>query len=824
MENNHYQIRPKGWAKQVKAFCLLGLLSVISLNSFGAAKFYEVTGNVSAKESNEPVVYALVALGSQADSSIVMTTYTDSLGNYQLANVKDGQYYILAQMVGYDKINEPIELDTTKNNVRKDFQLSIKQTKEVNVVAKRPFIESKSDRLVMNMDAQLASVGESVFDNLKKAPGVYIDKDDNINLRGKQGVLVMVNEKPTYLSGNQLTNYLKGMQVSEVEKIEIIINPPAKYDASGNSGIINIKLKKNSKIGLNGTMWAGAWRGEYTSGNFGGNVNYRAGKLNVFASVYPGEYKGYSTMDMDRHVLFNNINTTFSQFSRGNWDYKVLGYNAGADYDLDNRQTIGFMTRLGHNMGADDRKSTNDIFNGNTVADSSLLALSNNSGTYKNQSYNLNYKISLDTTGREFSADLDYAFYRNNDDNEMNTSYFDPLKSVLRSPSAIRGNTPVDVDIQSIKMDYIHPFMGYRIEAGAKASMVKTDNEIEYQNYVGNVWINDLRRSNHFKYSESVIAAYTAVSKELGKYSLKAGLRMENTNSDGNSITLAQRNKRSYVDFFPSFFVQRKISDNQNIGFNYNRRIDRPNYQNLNPFVYYIDEYTFEKGNAFLNPQYTNSFTLNHSFRNAIFTALSYSRTNDAQIDMIRQNDTTKIGYQVRENIDYSENFNLNIGFNLPVTKWYRINANMNAYTNRFYSKKGNDNINNDSYTMNAWTGHYFTLPKNYVLEITSWYQAPQAYGVFDLSGQYNIGMGIQKQILKQRGQIKLFVRDIFNSSKETVKMWSNGNLVMLNKNKWDSRQFGFNFSYRFGRDDVKPSREHKTGLDDEQNRVKTGK
>lgn len=800
------------------------LVLVFNLSSsFGKSGISHIEGKVIDNMNNEPIIYAVVAIGSTKDSSIVKTAYTDSSGYYQINGINDGQYYILAQMVGYNKFTEPIIIDSIHKNTEKIIKLDVYTQKEVKVVAKRPFIEAKSDRLILNTDAQIAAAGETVFETLKKAPGVYIDKDDNIQLRGKNGVLILINDKPTYLLGSQLANYLKGIQSNEVEKIEIITNPPAKYDASGNSGIINIKLKKNTKMGLNGSVNNSVWHGEHSSGNMGGNLNLRSGKVNLYTNIYPGDYNGYNTMDMNRYITYENSTTKFSELSKNEWEYKSLGYTVGADYDIDKRQTIGLMARGGRNSSNDSRISSNYIYSLSTVADSNLLANGMNNNSYNNQSVNLNYHIAIDTTGKELSVDLDYAGYNNNGNSSLNTSYFDPNNIEMRSPSLIKGSTPVDVNIQSVKADYIYPYKGYRFETGAKASMVNTDNQIQYSYYDNNSWINDDRRTNHFKYSEGIMAGYAVISKEFGKTSVKTGFRVENTFSDGNSLTLNERVKRQYIDFFPSFFIQQKLNDKNNIGFNYNRRIDRPNYESLNPFIYFLDEYTMEKGNPFLQPQYTNSFTLNHGYANAIFTALSYNRTSNPQIQLIRQNDTTKIGYETYENIDLMENYNFNVGLNMPVVKWYRVSANFNTFINKYESKKGTDNLNNNSLSMNIWSGHYFTLPKNYVFEISSWYQAPHTYGIYKLSSQLNIDLGLQKQLFNGKSTLKIFVRDVLKTNHVDVKV-NYANVNLTNTNNWESRSYGFSFTYRFGSNDIKPAREHHSGLEEEQNRVKTGK
>lgn len=806
--------------KTLKFLVISVALLLVSFSSFARPDDGHIKGKVFDKLNNKPVEFVAVILSSLPDSTMKSSLVTDSTGVYSF-NAPAGEYFISIQMVGYKPVKtSKITLLSKQQKELPPIKLENYEIKGVMVTTKPPLIEQKADRLVMNVDGSINTAGESAYDLLKKAPGVYLDKDDNVILRGKEGVMVTINDRPTHLSAKDLANYLKGMQSSEIGKVEIITNPPSRYDASGNSGIINIVTKKNLKPGINGSVYAGIKESERFGANAGANFNARYGKVNVYGSYNPGTYTGKWHNDMTRYMSDGR----FVQDINGGWRFNdgFGSFKIGADYDINDKNMIGFMVRRSANTEKDNLSSNTSIYDTSNVLDSVLFAKNKTNYTYDNTSYNVNYKSKLDTLGKELSFDLDYAKFNNNSTIYNDNYYYNTDGSEKRLPFFLKGRTPSDITVQSAKVDYVNPFLKYfRLETGAKYSKAETNNDLDYQYLRSNSWIDDLSRSNEFDYTEEVLAGYVSFSYEKNNTSIKAGVRTENTNSKGNSITMNKVVKRSYLDWFPTFFAQQKLSKNHTLGFSYNRRIDRPNYQDLNPFVFYVDQYTYQSGNPFLTPQYTNSFSLTHSYKNSLITTFSYSRTTDVMTDVLLLDDKTKIAEQTKQNYNNLNDISLNVNYNYSPVSWFRTNNNLTAFQKRYERNVGSQTHKQTSLTLNSVNS--FTLPADYSIEVSGFYESKMLYGVFEVQPQYFVDLGVQKNFMNKKATVKLSVRDIFKTLDSKVRA-KYDNVDLINHNTWSSQAIALNFSYRFGSDKVKPSRQHSTGIDDEQGRVGKGR
>lgn len=794
---------------------------VISMSAL-ATNYGRLTGVVSDKRMGTPIGDVSITISKLQDSTVLFSTLSDTSGFYEFGRIPEGDYFVSAYMMGYkDYTSEPVELDPNEGEVHSEIKMENLELKEVKVVGKKPYIEQKADKTVLNIESSSTATSENALEILRKAPGIMIDKDENVSLRGKEGVLVLIDDRPTYLSSTELANFLKNMQGAEVESIEIITNPSARYEASGNSGIINIRTKKNRKPGFNGTVSGGSNQGRKNASWGGLNLNGRKGKVNVYANYYPGLYQGDHTQNIYRKIQ-NPQNTLFDQVSEGEYKWQSHSYKSGIDVDINKKNTVGFMYRGYTNKGNNTNDATTKIYNYNRInPDSTLSSLSENSGRNRNNAFNLNYMARLDSSGKQLSADVDYATFRNTNDQQLTSNYLDALNYPLHPAKLLRGNMPNNVDIKSAKVDYVHPFAKtWKLETGAKTSFVTTDNKVTYENQINNVWQPDLGKSNHFRYDENIYAAYASVSKELKSTSVQVGLRSEYTDSKGNSLTMDSVVVRSYLDFFPTVFVNHKVNDNHNLSFSYNRRIDRPNYESLNPFLYFLDEYTFGKGNPYLKPQYTNSVTATHSFKSMFITSLSYSRTNDVAVELIEQDDSTKYTYQTTRNLNTMNNLNLNVSVNLNPTTWFRSNSNVNAFYNRYEYEQMN--VSKEQISVRLQSTNTFELPKSFSIEVTGFYQSPMLWGLMNIKSMYSVDFGVQKYFWNKKANIKLTLRDPFKLMKFKADL-NYSNLDGYINNTWDSRRIGLSFSYRFGNDDIKPSRQRKSGLEDEQNRVGGG-
>jgi outer membrane receptor protein involved in Fe transport len=784
-----------------------------------------LAGNVIG-ENSMALTYATIHLLNSKDSSLVKTTITDSTGNYSFKNVTAGSYFLRASMAGYYEksssllvVNEKI---TQVHIPSLQLKISSQSLKTVTVTARKPFIERKIDRTVINVENSTIAAGSTAMEVLEKAPGVMVDKDGNISMAGKSGVLVMIDGKQTFMSSNDLAQLLRSMQSSQVESIELITNPSAKYDAAGNSGIINIKTKKSKTIGTNGSVSIGAGYGNYSKSNTDLTFNHRNEKLNFFGNYsYGNNYTG-RTIDIKRISRLNNENTYFTQQQIETRNYQNNRFKAGVDVFINTKNTLGFLVTGYMNNGGFSSKNQTRIGNTEKTTDSSVNVIGENNGHYRNTAYNINYKTILDTTGMELSIDADYSHNPSGDISTYNNYFFNKEGEPFKNPYLNRNTTPSIINIKSIKADYVYPVSkNMKVEAGLKSSVVRTDNDLQFEEFENQNWKNNINRSNHFIYDENIHAAYINASNQFKKTSIQLGVRAEKTISKGNSITENKIVKRSYFDLFPSLFVNQSFNDKHSATFSYSRRIDRPSYNALNPFVYYLDQYTFQKGNPFLNPQYTHSFELTYMFKRKYTATVGYSKTSDIITDVILPDTARKGLYQTSANVKNANFFNLTINAPITVTKWWNSNNTFTAFNNQYHTTglEGLElNANKTSFYFNS--NHNFTLPKGFGAEVSGNYRSSMVYGTLNMGSQYGLDMGISKSLANKKANIKLSVSDVFNTRQLIVhSTLSNVSYNLVQKP--ETRVFRLTFSYRFGSTSIKDARNHSTGLESEQSRIK---
>lgn len=631
-----------------------------------------ITGYVN-DDKLSPAQYATVTLCLAGDSSVVKKVLTTINGDYLFENIAAANYRIAVEWIGYKKFYSPsFQFTATRTIENITLVAESTQLENVTIVSKKPLIEHRNDKVILNIANSILAAGNSALEILAKAPGVTVDQDGNISLRGKRGVNVMLDGKPTYLSAEQLTTTLRATSGNNIQTIELISNPSSKYDASGSGGIINIRLKKNSNYGTNGTVTAGSGYGSYYKANSGVTLNHRSKNVNVFGSYNYDKGKDFENLKVHRS---NQNGTQTTYFDVNGHDVSTRSnqsYKAGIDYDLNDKTVIGFMASGFVNNNTTDANSITLIGGLPQQADSTITANTPAYMQLKNQTYNLNYKTVIDTMGKEFNADLDYSTF--NSVNDVNyTNYFSNAPGAsLKAPLVFRNSTPSTIKIWAAKADYVYPFSSQtKLETGVKSSYVKTDNDSQFENLEGESWQNDLTRSNRFIYKEYVNAAYANLQTAFDDTKLQIGLRTELTNSEGNSINTNSVVKRNYLDFFPNISVSREVSKDQEIGLSYGRRIDRPDYKSLNPFIYFADLYTFSQGNPLLNPQYTNAFTLSYGYKKTLNISLGYSHTKDVITTTLLTDTVKKTLLLFDQNLATQTLLDLNVSLPVTITKWW---------------------------------------------------------------------------------------------------------------------------------------------------------
>ncbi len=783
----------------------------------------DVHGVITDKQ-NKSVEFANVVLLNANDSALVKAAITDESGKFTFEGIPAGNYIIMVAQIGFEKYSMPVTL----NGTNKDLPAIVLQSgtvnlKETTVSAMRPLIEHHIDKTVVNVENSIINAGSTLLDILKRSPGVSVDGDGNVSLKGKQGVLIMLDGKPTYLSQTDLTNLLKQLRSDDLSQIEIITNPSAKYDAAGNSGIINIRLKKKQNLGFNGSFHTSFGQGFYPDFSFGPNLNYRTEKVNLFGSY--NFWRGYYFED--NHLLRKfHDGESVSAFDQNTFDKAVndnQNYRAGVDYFINSKHTTGFLFRGNLSTNEDKTTSTTEVMN-NNVLDSTYNTENKSNGKYTNLTFNINHVFRIDTAGRELTADIDFAQYENSTNFNFRTNHFSINPPNLPYTILEKSLQPATITIKSGKADYTHPLSKtMKFETGIKSSYVETDNDVKYYRINNETEILDSGKTNHFIYKENINAAYINWSAQFGKFGLQLGLRGEQTVAEGDQQTTDEDFKLDYFELFPSAFTTYKINDKHEVALNYSRRIDRPAYQQLNPFRYFLDPYTFQEGNPSLQPQFTHSFEFSYTFMGMISAAINYSHTDDAMTQISKQIDSTRTTFVTTENISTYDNYGFSLSVPYEITKWWMTSNNFNIYNNTYEGVVSGGNIRKHLTSFAVNTQNSFQLTHGWTFEMGAYYNSKQIFGTFLIDPQWSVNAGIGKSFLHDRLRMRIDINDIFWTDK-TNSVINYNNVDATFNQTYDSRFARLHLTYNFGKQTVEQARRRRSGAEDELNRVRQGR
>ncbi|MEO5683277.1 MAG: TonB dependent receptor [Chitinophagaceae bacterium] len=809
------------------------LLVLMAAASVTAQTEGKISGHVT-DGSQKIIESATTMLLKAKDSAVLKMGAASKDGNFLFEGIAAGKYLVAVSAVGYKKTFSPIfEINEANISIAlKTIQLvpNSKDLTGVTVVGRKALIEQHIDRTVVNVDAAVSNAGATALEVLEKSPGVTVDKDGSISLKGKQGVQVFIDGKPSYLSGADLVNLLKNMTASQLDQIEIMTNPPAKYDAAGNSGIINIKTKKNKAKGFNGSINAGYSQGFYARTNESLNLNYRTGKFNAFLNYSYNKYNSYNQLSIHRVYKETDGKTVKAMFDQLAFMPRSNNSNNlkfGMDFFASKKTTLGFVATGFLNPSNQRNFNTSYLKDAIGEVDSIVYSTSKSHNSWKNGALNLNFRHQYDSTGRELTADVDFSKYSSNDNQSFSNASFTP-EWVPKGQTNLKSLLPVDINIYSAKLDYTHPLKKEaKLEAGFKTSYVNTDNAANYFNVNGSSEQVDYDKTNRFLYKENINAAYVNYNRQFKKFGVQAGLRFENTNYKGHQLGNVQKPgsdssfTRTYNNFFPTIFISYAADKNNQFGLSVGRRIDRPAYQDLNPFLFFIDNYTYETGNPFLQPQYSNNVELSHTFKGFLTTTANYSKTKNFFTETFGQKDYATI--VSRGNIGQRQNAGLSVSAQVKPAKWWSAslygNYNYNYFKGVLYGEVVNVSGSNVLFNVN----NQFTFGKGWSAELSGFYRTKGIEGQIMINPMGQASAGVSKQILKGKGSVRVNIRDIFYTNK------ARGTIIFQQteayfQNTRDSRVAGISFTYRFGKPIKGPQNNRKKGgADDEQNRVKAG-
>jgi hypothetical protein len=779
-------------------------------------------------DQQSPVAGASVAIRRQADSSVIKYTVSDAKGKFAFADVAGGRYFLYVSHIGYTPVSSPVfDLKSGSSTDLPPFRLvrSAGAMTAVTVNGRRPPVEVRADKTILNVEGTINAVGQNALDLLRKSPGVMVDKDDNISLSGKSVSKIYIDGRQVPLSGTDLSDYLKTLQSSEVESIELINNPSARYDAEGNAGIINIRLKKNRSFGSNGSFTAGYYVGTHSNYNGGLSFNHRDARVNWFGNY---DYnKPYNTVHMSLYRVA--LDTLFDQHSVFPVKNQTHTFKTGVDFFPNKYNTFGIMidgSLSDFTATSTSRTVISYVPTGDT---SRILEADNaNSGRRDNGNLNLNFHHT-DTLGHDLSMDANCGIFRIRGSQLQPNLYYDPTGTYLLYSDIYNVLTPTDIDIYSFKTDDERSFKKGKLGLGIKSSYVTSGNNYQQYDVLAYTKLKDTLGSSSFNYRENINALYANYSRPFKTLALQAGLRIENTNSKGTSNgyregpdgyeTYDSVFNRHYVDFFPSGSLTWNKSAGQQWTLSYSRRIDRPAYQDLNPFEFRLDEYTYRKGNTNLRPQYTNSVGLSFVYKAKLVTTLNYSHVRDVFTQLVDTTDRSK-AFLTKQNLATQDIASLNISYPLMIGR-FSLFTNVNSYYSMYQANFGpGRTVDLHVFAMNLFAQSSLRLDKGWTGEVSGFYTTPSIWqGTFQTHALGNVDAGFQKSILQKKGTLKVSVSDIFFTQRWTATSNFAGQ-YLRSTGHTESRQLKIYFTYKFGNAQVKAARAHKTGSDDESKRV----
>ena len=780
---------------------------------------------------------ATVELLRSKDSALVKTALSDKAGMAEFENITPSTYLLRVTAVGLSKsYSHPFDVQEAQTISLPSINMAVSNASHlqgVTVAAKKPFIQRLNDRLIVNVENSVVNAGSSALDVLERSPGVTIDQNDNIALRGRQGVIIMIDGKPSPMSGADLANYLRGLPVNAIERIELITNPSSKYDAAGNSGIIDIRMKKDQRLGYNGTLTAGFGQGVYPKWNAGTTINYRNKGVNIFGNYNYSYRENLNHLIINRNFFNNGVFQGSDDKDNYAWmPFKGHAIRAGADFFPSNNTIIGVV--VSSNINKFDRNAAINT----TVNDISFRpefmfqSIGTNDDKFSNAVANINFKHKLDSTGRELTADVDYGVFNTQSLTRTASYFFNLNGSKRKDDDILDGNQEGKITLKTAKVDYANPMKGgAKLEAGLKTSYVSSDKDARFFNVFPARTLVDEAKTNHFLYEEYNNAAYVNFSKELKKFNFQVGLRGEQTNLNTFQVKGARKYKNDYFQLFPSAFFNYKLTQEQTLGVSVSRRIDRPGYSQLDPFLFQVDATIYSTGNPLLQPQFTWSYELNYTLKNLNFT-LGYSRTTQPQSSVlakildvipafeIKQGEDSNITVQIPVNLTSSDYFGLTASAPVRINSWWNMMNNVNVFYNKFNGNLSGAQLNDGAPAANIRTNNTFSFKKGWSAELNANLNTGGRYGYMMIKPQWGIGVGAQKNIMEGKGTIRFNITDIFWTNLPNAKVEYEGSYVENWNAYRESRVANLSFTYRFGSNKVQQARRRTTASEEERQRA----
>jgi hypothetical protein len=806
------------------------LILAISLNckTFAQKSIAKISG-VIMDEQNKALTGTTAILQNQKDTAQKEIKIADDNGAFVFKNIPIGIYVIICSHIGFTEYKlDHLDVNDTHSTIKLPAIVlkatGNKNLKEIIITSKKPLIEQRTDRTIVNVDAMISAAGSNALEVLAKTPGVFIDPNGGIQLTGQGGVLVLIDDKSTYLSAQDLAAYLRSLPASLVDRIELMSNPPARYDASG-SAIINLQLKKNRTAGFNGNINIGYSQGVYGRSNNGLNINYRTKKMNFFGNISYSKDANYSNANSNRYFYDMNGKLNSTILLNSYYTYSSESWNArtGLDYFISPNTTIGFVLTGNIRPRTDLLNYSGDQYKASIPQDSISNGYTHGNFHWKSDGVNFNFQHKFKSNGGTLTADLDYIRYLS-DGSRLSPSFVYSGSGGLTDSNTILSQTPSDINIYAAKTDYTLTLKGkIEFDAGLKSSFVNTNDENNRFNQAGASFIPDFNNTNHFIYKENINAAYISARKEWLRWGIQTGLRMENTQAKGHqvaNISLPDSSfAKNYTKLFPSLFLSYKLdkAGNNTLVLSYSIRIKRPNYQQLDPFLTYVNQYTYGAGNPYLNPQYNYISQLKYSYKQYFGLIVAYYHTNPIMYGITER--VGNIFISRPENFGTNNSINFTSYISVSPLKWWDMNTNILVFN---LTNKGNafgQIINENHTTGEIELSNQFRFGHGWSTELNYIYHGPGYGGQSVTDPNWISSAGIQKKIWNNKGTFRLKIDDIFHTRNTRYTSTLN-EATYISTSKSDTRALGLSFSYRFGKDANARKRNTTGSAEDEKGRT----
>jgi len=772
---------------------------------------------------NQPAEFSTVVLMNK-DSVFMKGTLSGEDGAFFFEKLDEARYFIMIRNVEFNTyISDPITLGENEVVEFDHIQLEtrVNDLEEVVIRGEKAMVEVHPDKMVYNVANSVNASGNNGLELLSKSPGVVVDMDNNIILQGKSGVKIYINGRPSRISGSDLTNMLEGMRSDNIESIEIISNPSAKYDAEGTGGIINIVLKKNIESGFNGNLIGTHSRGLHSRTSAGTSLNYSGSKINLFSSLNLSDNENLT----DRNEAMLREDFLIDMDSESISNRRGINFAGGLDYSINSEHTISVDARILINDRTNDLTSITNI---NDVAEvlppEFLVAETFDIAPSENYNANIHYSF-VPNRSSSITADVSFGTFSSSKNTRQPNEYYNVGEAIPTRTIESEYDANTDINLLSAMLDYEKRISKFTFSAGAKYSYISTDNNLDYYNVENDSHVLDINRSNDFTYLEKIAAAYLIISATpTERISINAGIRVENTSSLGELVSATPGPDdvvpRNYTSLFPNVGISYSDQENHALSLSIGRRITRPNYQDLNPFERKYNELAAWRGNPFLEPNYITNYQVTYSFKRKLVISNTYSVTHNffANIFEVVGDKGNVI---IPRNMDKVTNNGLSVSYPQKVFKWWEFTSFL-IYNYKTYGGDIEGTIINlKANIVSIRMQNSIKLPAGITMELSYFARSPWIWrGTVNVQGNHRVNIGIKREFMNKRLLLQVTGNDLFNTGSTYYYESDYGGMIVDGDIAFDNRRIGFSATYKFGNQQSKANRKKKSAMDDELNRI----